>query len=277
MHRRLAALLFAVLVGPPVRGAGHGDRALGRRPSIEVPPSPAPSRRPRSNRPRRADPTTAPSPSPSRSTEPGSRPPSRPSPRRPPRPPGTRAASPTWPARRHRPLHRHAPDRRGHRRRRGTGGKHDGVKADRTFSARRSVASPPSSTSSRSATSWPTRTSLAVVPDEVIQLTPRRSRPACRASAAGSATVADIDGVDKRVDADVAIVDTGIALAPGPQRRRRLQLLDLRPDARGATRTTTARTSPGRSPPSTTASASSGSRRAPASGRSRSSTTAATA
>ena len=42
--------------------------------------------------------------------------------------------------------------------------------------------------------------------------------------------IAEINGTDQRVDADVAIVDTGITPVPGPQRRGRPQLLDLGPE-----------------------------------------------
>ena len=87
-----------------------------------------------------------------------------------------------------------------------------------------------------------------------------RGRPAGRRPRA--APIARIDGVDERVDADVAIVDTGIdgsRTARGPQHRRRLQLRrPTNPDGLGRCRTATARTSPAPSARSTTASASSG-------------------
>ena len=139
----------------------------------------------------------------------------------------------------------------------------DGVKADRTFPAP-SRASPRSSTRSSRRDLRADPNVVAVVPDEVVaadaQTVPTgvaaRRRPRIATSAA-------IDGVDERVDADVAIVDTGITLPPRPQRRRRLQLLDRRTARPGATGTATARTSRARSARSTTASASSASPPAP--------------
>ena len=90
-------------------------------------------------------------------------------------------------------------------------------------------------------------------PTSVVQLTARPSRPASRASAdSGQPCRRHRRHPTTRVDADVAIVDTGHHGGPGPQRRRRLQLLDVGPERRGATRTTTAPTWPARSRPSTT-------------------------
>ncbi len=153
----------------------------------------------------------------------------------------------------------------------------DGIDAGRTFTRvvraftadldttqRRALLARPE----RRSRSFPTRSSTS---------RRRPSRPASHASARGSRTVADINGSDQRVDADVAIVDTGIGPHPGPEHRRRLQLLDIEPGQLGATRTGTARTSPARSPRSTTTSASWASRRAPACGPSGSSTPTATA
>jgi subtilisin len=54
----------------------------------------------------------------------------------------------------------------------------------------------------------------AVVPDEVIQVTAQTIPTGVSRVGARSSTVARINGVDEQVDADVAIVDTGIALHP---------------------------------------------------------------
>ena len=70
--------------------------------------------------------------------------------------------------------------------------------------------------------------------------------------------IAQINGTDERVDADVAIVDTGIDRhPPGPQRGRRRQLLHHEPHRMGRRATATARTSPAPWGRSTTGSASS--------------------
>ncbi len=54
---------------------------------------------------------------------------------------------------------------------------------------------------------------IAVVPDEVIELTQTVPTGVSRVGV-GQSDIASIDGVDERVDADVAIVDTGIAQHP---------------------------------------------------------------
>jgi subtilisin len=88
-------------------------------------------------------------------------------------------------------------------------GRQKGVKADRTFGKaikgftarldakqRKALAADP--------------TVVAVVPDEVIEVEAQHSPNGVRRIFGKSNTIARIDGVDERVDADVAIVDTGI-------------------------------------------------------------------
>ena len=139
----------------------------------------------------------------------------------------------------------------------------EGTKADRDVparlprlhgQARQATSARPSSPTPTSSPSCPTRR-IELTAQTVPTGVSRDRRPR-------SSAIAAIDGVDQRVDADIAIVDTGVATGRRPERRRRLQLLERRPwSARpGATRTATARTSPARSPRSTTASASSASR-----------------
>ena len=99
--------------------------------------------------------------------------------------------------------------------------KRDGVTADRTLRHGRSAASRPSSTATQTRDLLADPNVVAVVPDEV-DPADRPDHPDRRVagSAARQSDVAGIDGTDQRVDADVAIVDTGIGVPPGPQRRR---------------------------------------------------------
>ncbi|MDH5243333.1 MAG: S8 family serine peptidase [Chloroflexota bacterium] len=55
---------------------------------------------------------------------------------------------------------------------------------------------------------------VAVVPDEVVELAGQTTPTGVMRIGARISPSADIDGVDQRVDADVAIVDTGIAMHP---------------------------------------------------------------
>ena len=55
---------------------------------------------------------------------------------------------------------------------------------------------------------------VAVVPDEIIQLTAQTIPNGVRRVGARRSTVADINGSDQRVDADVAIIDTGVGPHP---------------------------------------------------------------
>ena len=214
MHRRLAALLFAVLVALPVVAPAMATEPLAG-PSIEVSPSPA------------AEPTPTPEPTPS--AEPTTRPEpialaerrtGRAARRRTDGPdhddrhgPAPAAAPPgRWPARRHRPVHRHAPQRRRHHRRRQASRKRHGLKVDQSFGrAVHGFAAKLDKKQEHDLKADPNV--LAVVPDGVIQLA--QTIPTGVSRVGGQVSdVADIDGSDQRVDADVAIVDTGIAQVP---------------------------------------------------------------
>ena len=107
--------------------------------------------------------------------------------------------------------------------------KRDGVKADRSFSkAFRGFSAKLDEHQKRDLLADPNVDAL--VPGRGRPHAPRRpSRPASRASADSSTRSPTIDGNDTRVDADVAIVDTGITARPGSERRRRPQLRDIGP------------------------------------------------
>ena len=106
--------------------------------------------------------------------------------------------------------------------------KRDGVKADRIFSRTfRGFSAKLDKKQKSDLLADPNV--LAVVPDEVVQLT--QTIPTGISRVGGRINkVADIDGSDRRVDADVAIVDTGITAVPDLNVGGRLQLLVLRPD-----------------------------------------------
>ena len=73
---------------------------------------------------------------------------------------------------------------------------------------------------------------LALVPDAVITLEAQSTPRGIRRVFGLESPIAKIDGIDQRVDADVAIVDTGIDKEhERPQRRRRRQLLHVQRDA----------------------------------------------
>ena len=246
----------------PLEPRCHRDRA--QPPSRRRPPSP-----PRS---RAGEPRPSPSPA-SADRRRAARPPDRRRPRR------RRRAGPATPlprrrptaVRRDRPVHRHVPQRRRHRRRREPPHGPRRIKADQSFSrAVRGFAAKLDEAAASAILGRPERR----------RRRPRRASSSCAqtiptgVSRVGGrlSDVADIDGTDQRVDADVAIVDTGIAQAPDLNVAGGYNC-STATGRRGATGTTTARTWPARSAPSTTASASSVSRRVPACGRSRSSTT----
>ncbi len=89
----------------------------------------------------------------------------------------------------------------------------DKIKADRTFAkAMRGFTARLSSSQRRALQADPKV--VAVVPDEVVQLTAQRLPTGVSRIGTGLSSVAAIDGIDSRVDADVAIVDTGIAYHP---------------------------------------------------------------
>ena len=70
---------------------------------------------------------------------------------------------------------------------------------------------------------------VAVVPDELIKLTAQTIPTGVSRIGARLNGIAEINGSDQRVDADVAIVDTGVGPPSGPQRGGWLQLLELEP------------------------------------------------
>jgi len=89
----------------------------------------------------------------------------------------------------------------------------DRIKADRTFGrAMRGFTSKLTGTQRRALQADPNV--LAVVPDEVVQLTAQTVPTGVSRIGTKLSPIAAIDGIDTRVDADVAIVDTGIAYHP---------------------------------------------------------------
>jgi subtilisin family serine protease len=88
-------------------------------------------------------------------------------------------------------------------------GRQKGVKADRTFGrAIKGFTARLDAKQRKALEADPTV--VAVVPDEVIEVESQHSPNGVRRIFGKSNTIARIDGVDERVDADVAIVDTGI-------------------------------------------------------------------
>ncbi len=91
--------------------------------------------------------------------------------------------------------------------------KRDGLKADRKFSkAVHGFSAKLDPQQKRDLSADPNV--LAVVPDEVIHMAAQTVPTGVSRIFGKSNPIAKIDGVDERVDADVAIVDTGIALHP---------------------------------------------------------------
>jgi subtilisin family serine protease len=92
-------------------------------------------------------------------------------------------------------------------------GKGEGIKADRKFDRVRAFAAKLDAAQRTALLSDPSV--AAVVPDEVIQVTGQVNPTGVSRVGARLSPVADIDTIDdNRVDADVAIVDTGVALHP---------------------------------------------------------------
>ena len=89
----------------------------------------------------------------------------------------------------------------------------DRIKADRSFTkVLRGFASKLTATQRHALSADPNV--IAIVPDEVVQLTAQTIPTGVSRVGGRSNTIAAIDGIDTRVDADVAIVDTGIAYHP---------------------------------------------------------------
>ena len=152
-------------------------------------------------------------------------------------------------------------------------GKRDGIKADRSFERVRAFAAKLDAGQRRALQADPSV--VAVVPDEVIGITAQTNPTGVSRVGARRSATANIDTSTTARERGRRHRRHGRRHAPGPERRRRRQLLDERPQ-RGGTRTATERMSPAPSPPSTTRPASSASRPAPASGRYGSSTPTAT-
>ena len=265
-------LFLAVLVALPVVVPASAAEPLAppaAEPATAPPPAPDPT------------PADQPSPSPSPVGRADRRPPgrrSRPGRRPHAADPDRRAGRPgdgTRDPRRDRPLHRHAPQRERHRGRRVPGSAPRPCQGRPDVHPQRARLFRQARRAQRAALLADPNV-LAIVPDEVVQLTQTIPTGVSRVGGRLS-DIAAIDGIGppgRRGRRDRRHRDR---LPPRPQRRRRLQLLDLGPHRLARQATTTARTWPARSPRSTTASASSASRRARACGASRSSTTTATA
>ena len=89
----------------------------------------------------------------------------------------------------------------------------EGIKADRTFHhAIRAFSAKLDAAQRRALRSDPNV--AAIVPDEVIGITAQINPTGVSRVGARLSTTASIDGIDDRVNADVAIVDTGVALHP---------------------------------------------------------------
>lgn len=210
MHRRLAALLLAVLVALPfVAPAMATEPASG--PSVEAPPSPAAEPTPTPEPSPSADPTAAASPSPS--DTPDATPTPDPAATQAPAAPAPIVAAPPATGRpdatgRYIVMLRSGVDTTAEVKR----AKGHGLKVDRTFArAVHGFSAKLDTKQERDLRADPNV--LAVVPDGVIQLA--QTIPTGVSRVGGQVSdVADIDGSDQRVDADVAIVDTGIAQVP---------------------------------------------------------------
>lgn len=213
MHRRWPTALLAVLLvasAAPILGAEPPPAPV---PSVEPAPSIAPDPSSPVDPPPPADPSTDPSAEPSPdpgASEPSSGPSAEPSPQAEPSPESI-AADPLAPsdptldatdryivllkpgvdARKVRDVHARA----------------DGLRADRVFSAVNGFAAKLDATQRAALNADPAV--LAVVADEVIHLAAQYTPTGIRRVGARSALPLDLSGVDG-VDADIAIVDTGI-------------------------------------------------------------------
>jgi subtilisin family serine protease len=205
MHRRIAPTFLAVLIALPIVGTASAAEPGGS-PAAE--PSPG------------ATPIPDPTPEPDPSVEP--QPPTA-EPTADPVTPSADAAPPARAGHRAAGLPAGAPDPTGRwivMLRKGAdttailkrAGKRDGVKADRRFGqAVRGFAAALDAKQRRDLVADPNV--LAVVPDGIVHLT--QTVPTGVARVGGQQSdIAAINGVDHRVDADVAIVDTGIGSHP---------------------------------------------------------------
>ncbi len=207
MHRRIAPLLLAVFVALPVVVPATAAEPAAT-PSFEVDPSPV------------VTPTALPEPTPSVDPSATSEPSATAAPTAAPatEPPATEPAATSTPALGGRPdvtgryivMLRSGSDttavvERAHKR--------DGIKADRSFNrAINGFSAKLDKQQKRDLQADPNV--IAVVPDEVIHLTGQTIPTGVSRIGGRLSSVADIDGTDHRVDADVAIVDTGISAHP---------------------------------------------------------------
>ncbi len=215
MHRRIAPLFLAVLIAFPIVAPASAAEPAATAWS-ESSEAPSPSAEPS------AEPTAEPTVAPEATTEPSAEPAADPTAEATAEPSAAPIADPTAEASASPVLAPAAdgrPDTSGRYivMLRGTSNtaavvtkvrKHDGVKADRTFT-RTLHGFSAKLDKKQKATLLADPNVIAVVPDEVVQLT--QTIPTGIARVGGRINkVAAIDGTDRRVDADVAIVDTGI-------------------------------------------------------------------
>ena len=232
MHRPLVALLLAALIaigGAGLVAAGEPSPAPTGEPAPTSTPTtteePAPTSTPTGEPAPTSTPTEEPAPTSTPTEEPA--PTSTPTTTGEPAPP-TELAPPTEPAPTvvvdPQPLPEGAPDPAGRyivildgdadtglmvKRH----GQRNGVKATARFSSTfRGYAARLTQTQRRDLLSDPSVT--AIVPDELIELTAQTTPTGVARVGARNSTAAAINGQDQRVDADVAIIDTGIALHP---------------------------------------------------------------
>jgi hypothetical protein len=209
MHRRIAPLLLAVLVTIPIVGSVNAAEPTASPPVDEATVA-------------QPDPTSAPDPNPS--PEPTPAPDATPTDATPPDPSTDAAQASDVPAPGTATPPAGAPDTRDRwivMLKNGTdttgviekAGKRDGVKADHKFGrAVRGFSAHLDAKQRKDLLSDPGV--AAIVPDGVVQVTGQTMPTGVARVGGWHSPVSVIDGVDKRVDADVAIVDTGISQVP---------------------------------------------------------------
>jgi subtilisin family serine protease len=220
MHRRIASLFLAVLIGLPIAAPAGAAEPLAQPADPSVAPTPIPDPTAVPEPTPAPDPTASPDPTPTPSAVP-TQPPDQGT--EPPPPAVGTATRPTDPEVVGAGRPAGAPDPTGRwivmlkngantTTVLGRASKRDGVKADRTFA--RALRGFAANLDAKQRTDLLADPSVAaVVPDGIVQVT--QTVPTGVARVGGQRSdVASIDGVDQRVDADVAIVDTGISPHP---------------------------------------------------------------
>jgi subtilisin family serine protease len=206
MRRSIAPVLLALLLG---LGSGVGVSAADE-PSAE----PTPSASPDPSSPPTPDPSAVPSSSPADDSAPAAGPVASPSPV-PSSPAATAAAPISNKADRPDPAGRYIVMLRSDADAAAVLARHaakDKIKADRRYgSALRGFSARLTGPQRRALLA--DQSVLAVVPDEVIEVTQTIPTGVSRVGGRSN-SIAAIDGIDTRVDADVAIIDTGIAFHP---------------------------------------------------------------